>query len=795
MRIRPLVFLCAAAVWIAVLGAYAWRHGHVSTDITHFLSTLEERELAAIALRLADSERTRTLILGVAAPEEATAVAAAAEWARELAAHPEVAALRAGPNPSAANAVFDLYFPRRLLFLSSRPEAELPEKLSRDGLLDAARRLRGELAPPQGPLIKEIAAADPLLAFPGQLRLLEAARGSMRVVKGSFVAGDPPRAILFLTTIHSAFDSAHQAPLLDFVASSFDALNGSHGGALRLEQSGVHRFAVASERAAKRDATWISALSMAALVASFLWIYRSLSALLLTLIPLTVGLVTATAATLALFGGLHALTVAFGSTLIGVCIDYPIHFVSHYALRRKGESSHAVLRSITPALGLAALTTVAGFLGIASSDLPGVREIGVFASLGVLAALVATVVLLPELVPRDLGSTRPLERLAETLTRIAATSPRRRRAARAFVVAILLLCAVGLPQLRWDDDVFALNMPLESEWVRESQALSDAVSQVDAGRMVIAVGDDDEAALRANDAVHERLGAARAAGALDEFRSPHALLWSRDLQERNWAALAARPNLAEDMLAVLASEGFRREAFAPFAEALHGAQPQPLLMAEIVASPLGEAIAPFRVEAEGKIALLTLLRGVRDPDAVVAALGGLPGVRYFDNESFVRTIYSRHRTRSLWLVGLGSVAMMALLLLRYRRIDRALAAGGPAILGALATAALIAASGTPLNLIHLLGLLLILSLAADYGIFLVESDGDELADASSLLSVSLAALTTLFSFGLLSLSSFPALRALGAATGIGVALSPALALCFRILRTGAARESSTEEKS
>jgi len=794
VRLRPLAFLCATAVWVAVLGAYAWRHGQFSSDITHYLSTLEERELAAIALRLADSERTRTLILGVTGPDEASAVAAAAEWARELATHPEVAALHAGPDPSAANAVFDLYFPRRLLFLSARPEAELPERLSHEGLVEAARRLRGELALPQGPLIERSAAADPLLAFPDQLRRLEAARGSVRVVRGGYVAGDPPRAILFLTTMHSAFDSAHQAPLLDFITSSFDALNARHGGALRLEQSGVHRFAVASERAAKRDATWISSLSMLALVASFLWIYRSLRALLLMLLPLVVGLVTATAATLALFGGLHALTVAFGSTLIGVCIDYPIHFVSHYALRRKGESSHAVLRGITPALGLAALTTVAGFLAIASSDLPGVSEIGIFAAVGVLAALVATAVLLPELVPHGFGSTRTLERLAATLTRIGATSPRRRRAARAFIVANVVVCAVGLPQLRWDDDVFALNMPLETEWVRESQALSDAVSEVDAGRMVIAVGDDDEAALRANDAVDERLSIARDAGALDGFRSPHALLWSRDLQERNWAALAARPNLAEDMLAALASEGFRREAFAPFAEALHGAPPQPLLMAEILASPLGEAIAPYRVEVDGRIALLTLLRGVRDPDAVIAGLAGLPGVRYFDNESFVRTIYARHRMRSLWLVGLGAVAMMALLLLRYRRIDRALAAGGPAILGALATAALIAASGTALNVIHLLGLLLILSLAADYGIFLVESDGDEQADASALLSVSLAALTTLFSFGLLSLSSFPALRALGVATGIGVALSPALALCFRILRTGAARNSITKER-
>jgi predicted exporter len=218
-------------------------------------------------------------------------------------------------------------------------------------------------------------------------------------------------------------------------------------------------------------------------------------------------------------------------------------------------------------------------------------------------------------------------------------------------------------------------------------------------------------------------------------------------------------------------------------------------MEALLASPLAEAALPHRVELDDKVALLTLVRGVHDPAAIDAALQGVPGVRYFDNERFVRTLYARHRTRSIELVGLGTAAVLVLLLLRYRNVGRALAAGAPGILGALAAVGAIALAGTPLNLLHLLGLVLVLSLGADYGIFLVESDRDDGERSASLLSVGLAALTTLFAFGLLSLSSFPALRALGVATGIGVAASAGLALSLRILRAPAALPTETKESS
>ena len=87
-----------------------------------------------------------------------------------------------------------------------------------------------------------------------------------------------------------------------------------------------------------------------------------------------------------------------------------------------------------------------------------------------------------------------------------------------------------------------------------------------------------------------------------------------------------------------------------------------------------------------------------------------------------------------------------------------------------------------MSLLHLLGVLLVLCLGVDYGIFLVESShGSHEDDAASLLSVVVDCLTTLLSFGLLAASSFPALSALGTSTSLGVCLSLLLVLSFRAL--------------
>ncbi len=67
---------------------------------------------------------------------------------------------------------------------------------------------------------------------------------------------------------------------------------------------------------------------------------------------------------------------------------------------------------------------------------------------------------------------------------------------------------------------------------------------------------------------------------------------------------------------------------------------------------------------------------------------------------------------------------------------------------------------------HVLALLLLLGMGVDYGIFLEEAQG--VRRARGWLAVVLASVSTLLSFGLLSLSATPALHFFGTTMLIGI---------------------------
>ena len=755
----------AAAMALFVAARLEW-----TTAVTHFLSVPSERALASVSAQLADSALTRSLILSLTAPDPETAATAARDWKRVLASHPEVASIRSGPDQDFARAVYELYFPRRFMFQSGNPERELPERFSQAGLRRAAGELRSALSGPGGQLSKQLAPADPLQSFAALLQRFEAARTrELEVISGQFVSGKS--AILFLTTEHSAFETQHQEPFGEFLERSFGELDARYRGSLELERSGVHRFAVASERRARLEMASISTLSIGGIVVLFLLIFRSLWGLAVALLPLCMGLLVATTVSMLAFGTLHVLTFVFGSTLIGVCIDYPVHYLNHYTLLGTPSGPRASLRRVLAGLLLGALTTVAGFSGLAGSNFPGVREIGVFAGVGVLAALAVTCLVIPELLPGNPRTSLAQQASARFLGRLLTGMDRQRRALLAIPLAAGVVCAVGLPRLEWQDDVFDLGAALNRDWLDEDARVRSRVSRMDAGRVVVIQGNDEEELLLRNEVVGERLEMLRSEGVLAGFSSLRTFLYSAALQERNLRALNAIPELPLRVDQVFVSAGFTPDAFVPFAEALRADPPAPLRLSELRDSPLAQLAAPFEIEVDGAPALLTFLEGVRDPTALSAALSGLQGVQYFDQQRFLADAFGRYRERSSRLIGIGVIAVLALLFLRYRRVGLVAVAALPSLLAAGTTLAVLALAGIPVSLLHLLGLLLVLGMGVDYGVFLLESRADSEQRACTFLSVTLACVSTCLAFGLLAGSSFPALAALGITTGIGVILS------------------------
>jgi predicted exporter len=758
----------AGAIAFLILVGYSASHLKISTNITHFLPDTDDPRLAEVSRQVSESSLTRTMILSIEAPEAAETRAAARQLSEALQSQPEILRIRSGPGEGLVEAAYDLLFPHRYQLRFDEPEQEWPALLAPGGISASATELKRQLASPAAIAIKRIAGADPLLAFPALLeRLAGLNSGSLNVVNGQFVTEDGRRAILFLETRHSPFDGTVQAPLLLFIRQAFERVNGAHGGRIRLEQSGLNRFAVDSEHIVRRDIDRISGFSTIAIIGIFLVLFRSIRILLLSFLPLLFGMAAGVAASMAFFGEIHGLTLAFGSTLIGVCVDYPIHFLNHHSLIPAPTGPSGTRRRIAWALILGAVTTLAGFVGLACTSFPGMRELALFASAGILAALAATYWLLPPLSLRVPPRVALHQACAAAAGRLLDRMGRSRSKLVALPLLALLLCAVGLPRVKWSDDLSSLNR-VDDAMRAEDERVRGEVSRMDSSRLIVATAPDDAQATALNDRVYTELVAAQRMGELHGFSSLHSLVTSEDLQRRNVAAMRSDPAAPGRVLAGFAALGFRPESFAAFEEAFTQPAPRPLALATVLQSQLGDLARPFRAELGRGVGLVTLVRGVTLPGALRARMARIAGVYYFDQADFFARIYGRYRRRTFEVVALGILAMLGIVFLKYRALGPTLAAGLPALTAAATTLAILGLAGVVTNLLHVVSLLFVLSAGEDYAVFLLESAQDPSYLRASAVSIALCCFATVLGFGLLGLSSMPALRAVGVTTSIGV---------------------------
>ncbi|POB71551.1 hypothetical protein CRN59_03455, partial [Vibrio vulnificus] len=81
----------------------------------------------------------------------------------------------------------------------------------------------------------------------------------------------------------------------------------------------------------------------------------------------------------------------------------------------------------------------------------------------------------------------------------------------------------------------------------------------------------------------------------------------------------------------------------------------------------------------------------------------------------------------------------------------------PCVIACIAGLAVSVVTGSSLNLFSLLALVLVIGIGIDYTLFFAEQQGSH----STLLAVTLSAITTLLSFGLLALSATHAIHSFG----------------------------------
>jgi hopanoid biosynthesis associated RND transporter like protein HpnN len=194
-------------------------------------------------------------------------------------------------------------------------------------------------------------------------------------------------------------------------------------------------------------ATIVSLIGLTILLVIF---WRTIRRPLLQMTTQIVGLSLTFGLTTLLVGHLNLLSVAFAPMVLGLGIDYDIHWFARYneERRRTGRSADQALASTMeksgPAILLAALSTCLAFLPLTLTGFKGLAELGLICGIGLFVSSMTTVCLLPALIvifdrPAKRTSLTDMEQEVRPLMRIT-----RKRA-----LAILALTVAGTGLSLW----------------------------------------------------------------------------------------------------------------------------------------------------------------------------------------------------------------------------------------------------------------------------------------------------------------------------------------------------------
>lgn len=173
-------------------------------------------------------------------------------------------------------------------------------------------------------------------------------------------------------------------------------------------------------------------------------------------------------------GHLNILSAAFGAILIGIGMDFGIHYVARYVdLRNRGfDGSDALVgasRSVGPGIVTGGVTTAIAFFTVALTDFTGVVELGVISGGGVLLCIVAAMLVLPAMV-RLVDRKRQFDHVPQPLPVGSWLAPLAKTPGTVFLGSLVAtaLVALGCYQLRYDHNLLNLQpVGLESVAIEE----------------------------------------------------------------------------------------------------------------------------------------------------------------------------------------------------------------------------------------------------------------------------------------------------------------------------------------
>jgi predicted exporter len=513
-------------------------------------------------------------------------------------------------------------------------------------------------------------------------------------------------------------------------------------------KTGAVFYGAAGATQAQKEISFIGSISALLVVLLLFFVFRSFAPLGFALSVIASGLLGGISLAFLVYGPLHILALVFGGSLIGVCVDYALHYYCASLHIKDKTSPFGVLKNLMPALPLGVLSSCIGYGLLTIVPFPGIQQMALLAAGGLLSAFITVALWGPAFL---IKSSQPVPPLAHNIQRALTTFLKNNRVAPKPILIAFFASFFVLFTVTFDDNVRHFQS-LDPSLKAQEDAIKSKIQLSNAPTFFVISTPSLEKLLQKEEQITDQLDRLNIS-----YKSLAKIIPSQKRQLEN------QQLIKENLVIPYGNDLFQKLGLTP----LPSQQKNTELLKTVPSLPA--PLKPLFQVSDGIYTGRILIQTPENTETLMKISKNIKDVYYIDPPEEYSSLFKTYRLLMIKIIG-AVLGIIILLLALLKGPKSAIKITAPVLFSMLTTLCLLTILGIPITLFHLMGLLLVLCIGIDYALFLFwRKDTNE--NNFFLLANAMAALTTLFSFGLLAFSKTTAVQGFGLSVFIGITLS------------------------
>ena len=683
------------------------------------------------------------------------------------------------------------------LMLSDSDYTRMENLLSRPSYVDEALEAdAGMIMMPATGFFTSSIGSDPLSLFSSVIGRLQETQLALpfEFDDGYIFTPGKEYAIALLSSPYGAMESANNNRLVGYL-DSVARKTMQEAPEVEVAFTGAPVISVDNARRIKSDSKRAISIAVTLILILLVLAFRRVKSLLLIGLSILFGWLFAMGFIAALRNDVSLIVLGIGSIIIGIAVNYPLHFVAH---TDHGGSVRQALKEMVAPLLIGNITTVGAFAALMPLDAPALRDLGFFAAFMLIGTIIFVLVFLPHLVKKKDGKEKLLFR------GVSSFSPEGNKWLFRVIAALTLFFGYYSFGTSFDTDISRINyLTPRQKQLLEGLGVQAGVNDT-SNIYLVAEGNSWEQALEHRMAMAPVLDSLKSAGIIEDFSSATDFLAPQNEQQRRiglWNAFWRKHK--DEVLASLgrraSSYGFSEAAFSSFRE---------IIAEEYSAKPfehfdtLRQVILGNSFSTSGGNCSVVDLVKAQDIDKVCKLLGTSVGEKgYAFDFAGMNSSIARSLSDDFNYIGFAcGLIVFVFLWISFGRLELTLIAFLPMAMGWFWILGIMNLLGMQFNIVNVILATFIFGQGDDYTIFITEGLMEEFAYGKKVLasfknSVMVSALIMFMGMGSLIVAKHPALHSLAEVTIVGMFsvvlmawIVPPVLFSFLVKKNGQIRE-------